>query len=123
MATAATSNSKPRAANHIHRPIDSDVLAQQPKLKRNQQQGQQTKSGKDLVYLPAELTAKYYSRLTQPGVMLGPSDITIRQMSGFLAYTRMRFQELRDGTHKTKIGKKQIPRRGKPFSQYGKISV
>ncbi len=82
-----------------------------------------SKSGKDLVYLPDELAAKYYSRLSQTGVMLGLSDITIRQMSGFLAYNRMRFQELRDGTHKTKIGKKQIPRRGKPFSQYGQISV
>lgn len=57
-----------------------------------------SKSGKDLVYLPDELAQKYYSRLSQPGVMLGPSDITIRQMSGFLAYNRMRFQELRDGT-------------------------
>ena len=38
-ATAATTNSKTMAVNHIHRPVSEDVLAQQPKMKRNQQLG------------------------------------------------------------------------------------
>jgi hypothetical protein len=64
-----------------------------------------SKSGLDLIYLPDGLAAKYYSRLTKPGVLLGHNNLICRQMSKFLAYNRLTYQELGYGIARKSLGK------------------
>ena len=86
-----------------------------------------TRAGTDIVYLSDTLAAKYYSRFADTQVQLGISNNIMKQVCGFLAYNRIRFQELQYGTAKKIMGGKPKNKpgttKGKPFYKTGVISI
>jgi len=77
-----------------------------------------SKSGNNLVYLPNELSRKYYSRLAQGNGVLGLNNMIIKNMSGFLSYNRFAYQELGFGSSNNRIASKAVKNQSgysKPF--------